>query len=124
VLACREGISGNAKGKIGFWSKDGTSGHKEVDSIAKWAADKGLDGVIWVALKPGFRKTRGTMPTESEIIGFLRRLNGTNSESAREYICNAPAQIDTRYRKRIEQELGWLPSSVAFSACGLTQDSS
>jgi hypothetical protein len=124
ALARRESISGNIESAIGYWINNGKSGHDKVAAIGQWGADKALDAVVWVVLKPGFRETRGIMPTETEVVDFLRSLRGDRSEVAKRYICNAPAQINTRYRRRIEKELGWLPSSIAFSACGLTAPTS
>jgi hypothetical protein len=120
ALARRENISENIESRIGYWINNGRSGHDKVAAIGQWGADKVLDAVVWVALEPGFRKSRGIMPTESAVVDFLRSLRGDMSELAKQYICNAPVQINTRYRRRIGKELGWLPSAIAFSACGLT----
>jgi hypothetical protein len=107
ALAVREGVSISKRGVIGFWTRRSNSGHREVPAIGEWALQRGLDGVVWTALKPGFGGARGKLPTEVEVIEFLRRLNGRERLAAEEYVRKAPTQINTRYRRRIEEELGW-----------------
>ena len=49
------------------------------------------------------------MPTEQEVIAYLRSLTGKKLDDAREYICRAPSQIRTPYRAAIETTLSWTP---------------
>jgi hypothetical protein len=116
VLAHREGVIGHIEREIGFWTPSGSSGHRAADIIGDWASNKSLDAVVWTALEPGLRGHRGTLPNQSEVLGFLRKLPQHQRRAAEEYIRNSPLQIDTRYRRQIEKELGWSPSALAISA--------
>ena len=78
--------------------------------IEKWARARDLDGVIWTALPAKFDDEDRT-PSEEEVIAHLRRLTGTQRDEAERYIRQAPRQIDTPYRRRIEAELHWLPTA-------------
>jgi hypothetical protein len=117
VLAHREGVIGHIDRDIGFWTPNGSSGHLGADVIGDWASSKTLDAVVWTALEPGLCGHRGTLPNESDVVRFLTNLPQRKRRAAEEYIRNAPLQIDTRYRRRIEQELGWSPSALAISGC-------
>ncbi len=112
ALAEREGVKAeNIKYSIGWWSPAGTSGHHGSEAIAKWAAERNLEGVVWTALKPRIAMVNRT-PTEDEVIDHLRGLSGTEQEVAEEYIRLAPRQITTPYRTAIEDALGWTPSGL------------
>jgi len=117
ALARREEIREASERKIGYWAPERNSGHREADVIGEWASRKGLDAVVWTALEPGFLGQRGSLPTEDEIVNYLRNMPSQCRPASEEYIRNAPAQIDTRYRTRIAKELGWSPSALAFSKC-------
>jgi hypothetical protein len=117
ALADREGIPKNVERDIGFWAMEANSGHLEADIIGDWASSKALDAVVWTALDPGLYGQRKKLPTEADVVGFLRNLPGDHRRAAEEYIRNAPLQIDTRYRRRIEKELGWSPSALANVVC-------
>jgi len=118
-LAHREGILKDIERDIGFWTPERNSGHRGADIIGDWAASKALDAVVWTALEPGLCGQRGSLPDETDVIRFLRNLSRDDRRAAEAYIRNAPSQIDTRYRRRIEKEFGWSPSTLANSACAL-----
>lgn len=118
ALAHREGMEDALNRRIGFWAVEKESAHDETERIGQWATTRRLDGVVWTALKPGFLGRRGLVPREADVLRHLRDLPPGRQEAAELYIRNAPAQIRTPYRKRIEEELGWSPSLVAAS--GLT----
>lgn len=80
---------------------------REAANIAGWAASRGLRGAVWTDLPCGFRDTRETMPSVDEVITYLRCLDGPARKGAEEYVRKAPAQVDTPYRQRIVEELGW-----------------
>ena len=68
-----------------------------------------LDAVVWTALKPKFQEEIGQIPTADEVIAFLKHLPPETKKVAEEYVRRAPAQVNTEYRRRIENELGWTP---------------
>ncbi|GKS84363.1 hypothetical protein AVMA1855_09445 [Acidovorax sp. SUPP1855] len=107
-LATREGIPKNWETDIGF--ADCVSGQTqglEADTITTWGSTIGLAGVVWTNLPCKFNG-QPVMPSEAEVIAFLRALDGTNRAPAERYVRQAPTQIDTLYRQAIERELGWL----------------
>jgi hypothetical protein len=109
-LAAREGIdSSRIESDIGDWDCDGdTKGDLEDGTIAAWASGLGLTGVVWTNLSCGIKKaSRDVMPSSEEVIAFLRSLDATKQPAAEAYVRQAPAQIDTPYRRMIERELGW-----------------
>lgn len=108
-LAEREGKIGIEN--IGHWSKDNNSGHRYVEIIKEWAIQKNLEAVIWTALPPKFDKIEGKVPTVEEILSFLKLKNlpYEKRKFAEEYIRKAPLQIDTDYRRKIDNEFNWPP---------------
>lgn len=110
VLAECEGIrSQDIENYIGFWSQNEGSNGQCAEEIGHWAMDKQLGAVVWTALPPRFTGQDGRVPTEDEVIEFLRTIGSTPGTEAEKYIRKAPRQIATQYRQRIESELGWLP---------------
>ena len=108
-LRKREGIGTDKH--LGRWFPH--EPHETTDAILgieEWARSKDLDGVIWTALPAKFDDKEQT-PKEDEVITYLRRLKGTQLDEAKRYIRRAPRQIDTDYRRRIEAEFGWLPTT-------------
>jgi len=71
-----------------------------------WLEHQQLDAVVWTALPPKFGEDK-QVPTEDEVLGYLRDLRGAVRENAEQYIRKAPHQIDTNYRRAIEANLGW-----------------
>jgi hypothetical protein len=93
---------------IGYWDRaTGTTFGLEAETIAAWAKELGLTGVVWTDLPCKFNHTNGVMPTAEQVIAYLRALDGEDRQKAEEYIRKAPAQIDTAYRRLIAQELDW-----------------
>ncbi len=75
-------------------------------TINKWLTEKNIDAAIWTGLSFS-RKTNNKRPTLFEIINHLEQLTGNERIFAEEYIRNAPRQIDTEYRREIENKMGW-----------------
>jgi len=82
----------------------------------KWLQDKNLDGVVWTALPPQFDDQSYRVPSEVEVLRYLKRTRGPKQIHAKEYIQKAPPQIDTNYRRAIVAELGWECISRPVSA--------
>lgn len=101
-LKKREGTSID---KIGHW-RQGEPAPDEITDLPIWADSRGINAVIWTALGPKFDKP-SVRPTIEEVIKHLQSLTGTKRDIAEKYIRNAPKQIDTLYRQRIEAVLGW-----------------
>jgi hypothetical protein len=106
-LRMREGIlSGLAN--IGTWQR-GSDAPEYIADLPSWVSSHNIDAVIWTALRPKFDgKIR--RPSANEVVDYLRGLKGEVCARAREYVQNAPFQIETEYRRRIQSELGWEPS--------------
>jgi hypothetical protein len=106
ALADRENIKKNRSSDIGAW-KRGDATPQYIPELSAWAEARGVDAVVWTALKPKFDKQEGETPSADKVVEYLRRLMGTERDAAKRYIENAPSQIDTEYRRRIEAALGW-----------------
>ena len=112
ALAEREGIKEkHVSQSIGYYSMSSKSSGECVDTIGSWASQKGLDAVIWTALKPKFGEKIGKIPSVEDVISFLHNLSYERRKHAERYIRMAPLQIDTDYRRRIECEFNWTPIS-------------
>ena len=108
ALAKREGTTVR---NIGHWST-GASDPPSIASLGFWAAQQGIDSVIWTALGPKFLyndgRPRTAAPTADDAVAYLRQLsNEGKAANAAEYVRRAP--VDTAYRQRIVDALGWLP---------------
>ncbi len=109
ALASREGITeDNRRYSIGFWDRGSGKSHgRRADEIGAWARGRDLDAVIWTNLKQGLKGHGGKLPTCEQVLQHLRNLSPEAMERAREYVCKAPCQIDTDYRRAIAAEKGW-----------------
>jgi hypothetical protein len=93
------------------WSKDiedwqaGQAEPALIPRLSTWAEANGVDAVIWTSLKPKFETDR--IPDADEVVAHLHSLQGAQRDNAEQYVRYAPAQIDTKYRRRIEASLGW-----------------
>jgi hypothetical protein len=89
-------------------------GVKPDPRIAAWMKGKGIDAVVWTALPAKFAGASGRAPTLEEAVAWLDSLQGAQRAKAEDYIRRTPAHIDTRYRRLIEQRLGWRPLRDAY----------
>jgi hypothetical protein len=96
-----------SEGNVAYWSPARWSQHEEAKVIGEWAKAKGIEAVVWTALRPKFDGENGRFPTEDEVIAYLKTRDTSVRERAREYIERAPEQVRTPYRTAIERELGW-----------------
>lgn len=74
---------------------------KACQTIKAWAQGKELDGVIWTALGPDFKNGRFSV---GAAIAHLRTLAAAERDVALTYIRNAPAEIRTPVRDKVEEE--------------------
>jgi hypothetical protein len=109
-LRQREGVPRSRAGDlIAHWHR-GENPLAEPDAtISAWAAGKNLEAAVWTNLPPKFDGIDGRVPTENEVIAYLRTLEGQVRAAAEEYVRRAPRQINTAYRRAIERALGWTP---------------
>ncbi|CCQ91176.1 conserved hypothetical protein [Nitrospina gracilis 3/211] len=81
-----------------------------LDVLKTWMESKNLSGLVWTELPFGFKANPGHLPTVEDVCAYLEGLIKRNEHAnAEEYIRKAPLQIDTPYRKIIEQRFGWPP---------------
>ena len=108
ALAKREGITKRIATDIGYVDAASGKNHgANAADIAAWARDHRLDGVVWTNLPRGLRNSRGAMPSVEAVVDHLNALKDDACASAREYVEQAPAQVDTAYRRAISAQLGW-----------------
>lgn len=124
-LALREGITNtskaNLKKTIGVWPPQDSKSHenKLILDIGKFAKKHDISHVIWTNLGPKDPMTGlRTEPKSNTVINYLLELqkkaeSSSNPidklrlEKAKEYISRTPLQVNTVYRKEIEDKLGW-----------------
>ncbi|MEZ5901225.1 MAG: hypothetical protein R3D51_17225 [Hyphomicrobiaceae bacterium] len=112
LLAEREGVSKkNASRLIGLWSSTDRSSWSNAPAIGDWATTRRLDAVVWTALGPKF-SGENRIPSRTEVVDYLRSLEGKKRSLAENYIRKTPSQIRTQYRQAIEEALGWHPIAI------------
>jgi hypothetical protein len=116
MLAAREGTGD--LGQIGRWSPGGTGNYLGLDVIAAWATERQIDGVVWTALPPGLKDSRGTKPVLQDLLAHINGLTVKQRDSAAEYVAKTPKQIATAYRSALEValEVAARPVSVSVQA--------
>jgi hypothetical protein len=91
----REGIpKSKVADDIGTWSRGDAAPALLVD-LPQWAESRGIDSVVWTALRPKFNDENGRAPTVEQVVLYLSRLTGRARDDAEHYIRFAPMQIDT-----------------------------
>ncbi|WP_421729387.1 hypothetical protein [Brevundimonas sp.] len=103
ALQAREGAK---TGKhIGRWPLSDPDEYLMASQIGEWAQLNGLLGVVWTALPPGMKNSRGQLPSLAEAVAHLGGLDAARLDAASKYIRTAPAQTQTAYRAALEAEL-------------------
>jgi hypothetical protein len=100
LLSERESCSENMIGRI--ISREHYTDQLLVE-VSEWAKTKKIEAVVWTGLSYS-RKTGNKRPTFKEVLSNLNSLDGSALVEAKKYILNAPPQIRTLYRKRLETE--------------------
>jgi len=109
-LRQREGIPRSRAGDLIADCHRGDNPVAEPDAtIFAWAAGMGVDSAVWTNLPPRYSGIDGRVPTEDEVIAYLRALRGETRVASEQYVRRAPRQIATPYRRAIERVLGWTP---------------
>lgn len=92
---------------IGVWPARPGYAIDQDGRVGEWARQHGVAGVVWTALPPKFCDTEGRIPSLEEAVQFFRALPAAQRSAAEEYVRNAPSQIDTPIRRKLQQVLGW-----------------
>ena len=92
---------------IGVWTSLKAEVNGPEKAIGEWAMGKKLDAVVWTALTAGLTTAHDSFPSYEQVLTHLRSLPYEKRRVAEKYVCLAPQQIDTEYRRRLEQDLGW-----------------
>jgi len=103
ALRKREGCRNSEA--IHDWPKRESS-PKLIHGLKTWAALCSIEAVIWTGLSPTFNDNENTTIIE-QVLKHLNALSGAERDNAERYVRNAPRQIDTPYRRRIEASFGW-----------------
>ncbi|MBY5406599.1 hypothetical protein [Rhizobium leguminosarum] len=98
LLRLREGKPNGRH--IGLW-RLGQADPASLLGLSDWAAARDVDAVIWTDLPPKFQGEEGRIPSIAEVAAYLNGLPDEPRAAAIEYIRNAPAQIDTAYRREL-----------------------
>lgn len=102
---------GTATRYIGFVDLKDNKTRAAVDNIAQgireWAANVGIDGVVWTDLPSNFQEETGLAFSLETAERYLRGLPKTAAEKARKYINNAPGEVNTPLRRHLSAA-GWL----------------
>ncbi len=106
----------NAATHIATWSQ-GDECPPTMLGLPEWARARGVGAALWTALPPKFAGVE-RIPTETELVDYLRQLTGAARDAAERYIRCTPRQIDTPYRRRMEAALQWTFVDPALWALG------
>jgi hypothetical protein len=110
ALGARERIpERNWSKHVGAWQLSDGAPPPVMPTLDRWAQACGLHGVVWTALPPKFDSKDEYRATAEEVCTYLAGLEGSARKVAEQYVRNAPSQIDTPYRRRIEAALRWAP---------------
>lgn len=107
ALRAREGVPREQPECIGSWPRGPQSPFQQ--RIAAWAAEQGVDAVVWTALPPRSGGLNQRMPTVEQALDYLRKLDHERQAHARDYIRRTPVAIDTEYRRVIARTFNWQP---------------
>jgi hypothetical protein len=97
--------------RIGFVNlRNGTSrcaSEASATVIREWASEHGFDGIVWTDLPSNFEEEIGSPFSIECAMKYLIELPRSAAERARQYVNNAPAEVDTPLRRSM-RETGWL----------------
>jgi hypothetical protein len=114
-LQAREGTtSKHIRSLTADGQEEGAVDPKISASIREWlAGHQSLHAAIWTGLISNWWEKRGKQFTPEDAVAYLRELESqrdqakANYDRAREYIRNAPLQIQTTVRRMMQVEKGW-----------------
>lgn len=97
---------GTISSKIHFATLESSDRNPFQKRIIDWLKLHEMDAAIWTGLSYS-QFTQFARPTIEQIISHLSTLKDKSLKDAREYIVNAPTQIETEYRLEIMNRLNW-----------------
>lgn len=74
------------------------------DPVAAWARTRGLDAVIWTALKSNFQQCTGRAFSVDAAVEHIRALDPAGKAKAAEYVWRAPEFVRTPLRDALQRE--------------------
>ena len=80
--------------------------------IRAWAQQQGVDTVLWTAIGPRFAERTGTAFSVDAAMHYLAALPDPTRNMALDYIRNAPAEVVTPVRTRVQADF---PHQVPFT---------
>jgi len=118
ALRDREGLTAKDwAASIGSWRPNDPEPGL-ISGLSAWVLAHGIDAVIWTSLGPRLGN-ENRVPTEEEVVAYLKSLRGSRRDNAERYVRFTPAQVDTKYRRRIEADLGWtFRQTTSFTSKG------
>lgn len=102
ALADREGTP---RHDIGRWPLQAGETYPQSDMIGRWASERGIEAVVWTALPCGMKGKRGVVPKLADLKAHFSNLDNVTRAEAAKYVFNAPAQIQTPFRRSLEASL-------------------
>jgi hypothetical protein len=107
-LRARERVpKSNMTRDIDVWRR-GDPSPPLIPNLSEWAEAKNPDAVVYTNLGRNFHLD-GHLATADEVVDYLKTLEDSTREEARDYVRKAPTQVNTAYRRAIEAALGWTP---------------
>lgn len=105
-LRCREGTTLRNIDliNVALATEPVTSPEAACNLILAWARPKGLDAVIWTALRSNFKEKTGHPFTVEAAVSYLKNLNPEGKAKAAEYLWRAPGFVKTPLRSALETE--------------------
>ena len=84
-----------------------------IDKIKLWANEKQLRAVVWTDLPSNYTEKTQKVFDIGNAIEYLKSLNDKGQNSAKEYIRNAPAMVQTPLRIKVSQDQWFEEKQVA-----------
>ncbi len=82
------------------------------ERVRRWLGEHAeLKAAIWTGLASNWELIRGAGFTPEQGVSYLEHLSGDAYERAKEYVTNAPPQIQTAVRK-LMREHGWIDAEL------------
>lgn len=106
-LRSREGTSLENIGRIEVPPPTVDLQRPEGNPLAAWARSKGIDCVVWTALKPRFAEVTKEPFTVPTAAAYLKNLGPAGKAEAMEYVRRAPPFVQTYLRSVLESEPGF-----------------